>query len=404
MAAPTKAPPAIVGGHLARGTVLLFGLATAVAVGNLYLIQPLLNLVAADFGVPHGTAGLLAALIQLGYLVGLALIVPAGDMVDRHRLIAVMFVLCALAALCCAAAPSIALLGAALTALGLLAVVAQVLVPFAAALAADEQRGTVVGTILGCALIGILLARTASGLLAELGGWRLVFLCAAGAMLALAATLYVLLPREVPENEGPYGKVLRGVFRLIGEEPVLRQRMFVGACIHVCFAMLWTALTFMLGAVYGYGESVIGVFGFAGLAGILIAPISGKFVDRGHIRLATTLFLCELFASWGLLFLGTSSLVALILGIVVLDMAIQGTHINNQATIYGLRVGSGSRLITGYQVSIFVGLILGSILASVVYEAAGWDGICIAGGAFSLLALVGWALSGGGPPTEAARR
>ena len=380
---------------MGRGMVLFFGLATALAVGNLYLIQPLLNLVAADFSVSPGTAGLLAAVVQLGYLVGLCLIVPAGDMLDRHRVIGVMFSLCALAALCCAVAPTIVILGAALTALGVVAVVAQVVVPFAASLAADDQRGTVVGTILGCALIGILVARSASGLVAELGGWRLVFLCSALAMMVLAVVLYRLLPREVAQNRGPYAKALRSVVRLIGEEPVLRQRMILGACLHVCFAMFWTSLTFMLGAVYGYGEGVIGLFGFAGLAGILIAPVSGRFVDRGHLRLATTLFLCELVASWLLLFAGTSSIVPLILGIVLLDMAIQGTHINNQATIYGLRVGSGSRLITGYQVSIFVGLIIGSTLASIIYEAAGWNGVCVAGTIFGLLALGTWGATHG---------
>jgi predicted MFS family arabinose efflux permease len=371
--------------------VALFGVATALAVGNLYTIQPLLNVIAGEFGVPHGTAGLLAAVVQLGYLIGLSLIVPAGDMVDRHRLIGLMFVLCALAALCCAAAPTIVVLAVALAVLGVTAVVAQVLVPFAASLAGDGQRGTVVGTILGCALVGILVARTASGLIAELGGWRSVYLCAALGMLLLAAALYHLLPREEAQNPGPYKRVLRSVFRLIGEEPVLRQRMFLGACIHACFALFWTALTFMLGSVYGYGEGVIGLFGLAGLAGILIAPVSGRLVDQGHIRLAVTLFLLELVVSWGLLFAGTSSIPALIAGIVVLDMAIQGTHINNQATIYGLRVGSGSRMISGYQVSIFIGLILGSTLASVIYESSGWNGICVAGTVFSLLALGTWA-------------
>lgn len=371
--------------------VLLFGVAAAVAVGNLYYVQPLLNLIASDFGVSGGTAGLLVAVLQVGYLTGLALIVPAGDMVDRQRLIAAMFVLCGVAALCCAAAPTIATLAIALAALGMLAVVAQVVLPYSAALAGDDQRGEVVGTILGCALIGILLARTASGLIAELGGWRLVYICAAVGMGLLAILLYRLLPREVAQNKGPYKAVLRSVFRLIGEEAVLRQRMFLGACIHACFSILWTSLTFLLGSsAYGYNEGVIGLFGFAGLAGVLIAPLSGKFVDRGHIRLATTLFLAELVVSWGLLFFGRSSLVALIAGIVVLDMAVQGTHINNQATIYGLRAGSGSRLITGYQVSIFIGLIVGSALASLLYETGGWDAVCVAGAGFALLALGAW--------------
>lgn len=381
---------------LGSGPILLFSLAAAVAVGNLYYVQPLLNEIGADFGISDGTAGLLVTVTQVGYLTGLALIVPAGDMFDRHRLISWMFGMCAVAALACAAAPGFLALAAALAALGVLAVVAQVVLPYAAALAAPQQRGEVVGRILGGALVGILLARAASGLIADLGGWRLVYVCAAALMAALGLFLHRLLPAETAAPGGSYRANLRSVFRLVGEEPVLRQRIALGACIYACFSLLWTALTFLLGsAPYEYGEGTIGLFGFAGLAGILIAPMSGRFVDRGHMRLATTLFLCALLASWALLLAGRSALVPLVVGIVLLDMAVQGAHINNQATIYGLRGDAGGRLITGYQVSIFVGLIAGSALASLSYELAGWPAVCALGAAFAALALAIWARTGG---------
>lgn len=395
---PERASEATSKPGLGTGPILLFSLAAAVAVGNLYYVQPLLNEIGREFAVSDGTSGLLVTVTQIGYLAGLALIVPAGDMFDRHRLISWMFGACALAALCCAAAPGFVALAVALVALGVLAVVAQVVLPYAAALASPEQRGEVVGRILGGALVGILLARAASGLVAEAGGWRLVYVCAAAMMAALGLFLHRLLPAETAAPGGSYRGNLRSVFRLVTEEPVLRQRIALGACIYACFSLLWTALTFLLGsAPYEYGEGTIGVFGFAGLAGIVIAPISGRFVDRGHVRLATTLFLCALVASWALLLAGRSSLVPLVIGVVVLDMAVQGAHINNQATIYGLRSGAGGRLITGYQVSIFTGLIVGSALAALSYELAGWPAVCGLGAAFAVLALAIWARTGGAP-------
>jgi predicted MFS family arabinose efflux permease len=271
--------------------------------------------------------------------------------------------------------------------------VAQIVVPLASSLAGPEERGQVVGTVMSGLLIGILSARTLSGLVAELGGWRLVFGVGAVAMVVLALLLARALPLAPPPEPTTYPRVLRSVLTLIRTEPVLRQRMALGAFGFACFSILWTAIAFLLGGHYGYGEGVIGLFGLAGIAGAAVAPLSGRLADRGHGRMAVTLFLVLLLASWALLDLGGTSIVALVAGIVVLDLGVQGAHINHQATIYALRPEARSRVTTAYMVSMFCGGVAGSVLAATVYGASGWDATCLLGAGMAGAALLVWGLT-----------
>jgi predicted MFS family arabinose efflux permease len=238
-------------------------------------------------------------------------------------------------------------------------------------------------------LIGILLSRTLSGLIAELGGWRLVFALAAVAMLALAVALRRGLSPIPPTEQLRYRELLRSVLSLVGEEPVLRQRMLLGAMSMGGFAVLWTSIAFLLARPpYGYGEGVIGLFGLAGVAGALAAPVVGRLADRGHERLSLIVTLVATLVSWGLLALGSSSLAALIIGIAVFDAGVQGSHINNQSAIYRLRPEARSRMTTAYMVAFFAGGVAGSVLSATVYASAGWSGTCTLGAAFALIALV----------------
>jgi predicted MFS family arabinose efflux permease len=379
--------------RLSRGLVLLLAVATGTAVANLYYIQPLLNEVAVDFGVSETASGLLVTASQVGYVIGLALLVPVGDLFERRRLIVLVMLGTAVAAAACAAAPTFLVLLAALVALGLLSVVAQIVVPLASALAGPEERGQVVGTVMSGLLVGILSARTLAGLVAEVGGWRLPFAVAAGGMVVLALVLHRVLPVAPPPDPQPYPRLLRSVLTLIRDEPVLRQRMALGSLGFGCFSILWTAIAFLLGSHYGYGEGVIGLFGLAGVAGALIAPVSGRLADRGQGRLAVSVFLVLLLASWALLDLGGTSIVALVAGIVVLDLGVQGAHINHQATIYALRPEARSRVTTAYMCSMFLGGVVGSLLAATIYGAAGWGATCALGAGFAAVALAVWALT-----------
>jgi predicted MFS family arabinose efflux permease len=371
--------------------VLLLAAACGAAVANNYYAQPLLHTIAATFGVSEATAGLLVTAGQAGYAVGLALLVPLGDLLERRRLIARMLVLTAVAQALAAAAPTFAVLASALALAGVTSVVAQIIVPMAASLATDNERGQVVGKVMSGLIIGILLARTISGLIASVAGWRPVYVMAAAAMLLLAAVLYRALPEVEPSERISYRALLRSVLDLIREEPVLRQRMGLGAASLGCFSILWTPIAFLLsGPPYHYGTALIGLFGLAGLAGAAAAPAAGRLADRGRGRYATLGSIVILLGSWSLLDLGAHSLAALIAGTIALDLGVQALHISNQSAIYALRPQARSRLNTAYMVAYFLGGAVLSAAASLVYSAAGWNGICALGALTAAAALWFW--------------
>jgi predicted MFS family arabinose efflux permease len=243
-------------------------------------------------------------------------------------------------------------------------------------------------------LLGILLARTLSGVVAGLLGWRVVFALAAAAMLLLTIVLRSALPKVPATERLPYPALLRSVVGLITQERVLRQRMLLGACGMGCFSILWTSLAFLLsGAPYHYGNTVIGLFGLAGVAGALAAPIAGRAADRGRGRAATTAMILALLAGWGLLALGKDSVLPLLAGIIVLDLGVQGLHISNQSAIYALRGEARSRLTTAYMVAYFLGGAALSAATSALYASAGWEAVCILGAGTSAVALAAWVVS-----------
>jgi predicted MFS family arabinose efflux permease len=374
-----------------RRLVVLLAVTCGVAVSSLYVAQPLLDTIGSAFGVSDGTAGLLVTASQLGYVVGLALLVPLGDLLERRRLIVGLLVLAALGQVVSAVAPGFAVLATSLALVGVTSAVAQIVVPLASSLAAEDERGQVVGTVMSGLLIGILLARTLSGLLAEVGGWRLVFAAVAAALLVLAAVLWRFLPVAHAPAEVRYPALLRSVLTLVREEGELRERMLLGAVGMATFSVLWTAVAFLLAREpYGYGDGVIGLFGLAGLAGALMAPLAGRAVDAGRGRATTTAALVVLALSWLLLELGGTSVVALLVGIVALDFAVQGLQITNQSTVYALRPDARSRITTAYMVAYFLGGVAGSTSAAAVFAAGGWDAVCVLGGGIALFGLGSW--------------
>ncbi len=368
--------------------VLLLAVACGATVANLYYAQPLLDTIARELHVSSGAAGLLVTATQLGYVGGLLLIVPLGDLLQRRKLVSRLLLVDAVALAAASFAPSFGVLAAALACVGVASCATQILIPFASSLAREQERGRVVGRVMTGVLLGILLARLVSGVTAALGGWRLIYGLAAGVMLLFAFVLRRALPEVKPPSDMAYPRLLASVGELVREEPVLRSRMLLGALSMASFTGMWVALSFLLASQYGLGEATIGLFSLAGLAGAGIASFAGRAADRGHglgaLRLATALVL----ASWGLLALNTLPLV--IVGIVVLDLGIQGTQILNQSAIYRLRPEARSRLTTAYLTAYFAGAVSGSAGASLAWERGGWNAVCGAGGA---VALVGCLLS-----------
>lgn len=376
---------------LSPALILLMSVATGLAVASNYYAQPLLDTIARAFNLSASSAGFIVTAAQLGYAAGLLFLVPLGDMFERRMLIVSMTLLAAGGMLITASSQSLTMMivGTALT--GLFSVVAQILVPLAATLASPEKRGKVVGTIMSGLLLGILLARTVAGLLASLGGWRTVYWVASVLMVIMALALWRGLPKVKQENHLNYPQLLASVFSLFTQDKLLRTRALLGCFTFANFSILWTSMAFLLAAPpFNYSEGVIGLFGLAGAAGALGARPAGGLADKGKSHLTTSAGLVLLLLSWAAIWYGHISVLALIVGILVLDLTVQGVHITNQTVIYRVKPEARNRLTAGYMTSYFIGGAAGSLISASAWQHAGWSGVCTIGAIVATLNLLVW--------------
>ena len=376
---------------LSPALILLMSVATGLAVASNYYAQPLLDTIARAFDLSASSAGFIVTAAQLGYAAGLLFLVPLGDMFERRMLIVSMTLLAAGGMLITASSQSLTMMiiGTALT--GLFSVVAQILVPLAATLASPEKRGKVVGTIMSGLLLGILLARTVAGLLASLGGWRTVYWVASVLMVVMALALWRGLPKVKQENHLNYPQLLASVFSLFTQDKLLRTRALLGCFTFANFSILWTSMAFLLAAPpFNYSEGVIGLFGLAGAAGALGARPAGGLADKGKSHLTTSAGLVLLLLSWAAIWYGHVSVLALIVGILVLDLTVQGVHITNQTVIYRVKPEARNRLTAGYMTSYFIGGAAGSLISASAWQHAGWSGVCAIGAIVATINLLVW--------------
>jgi predicted MFS family arabinose efflux permease len=382
----------IAGRGMSGGMILLFAVATGQAVASNYLAQPLLDTLRGQFGVSAAVAGLIVTTAQVGYAAGLILLLPLGDLFERRGLITTLAAITVAGLLAAAVAPSIGFFMAAAGVIGVTSVMAQLLVPFAATLAPEADRGRVVGNVMSGLILGILLARTFSGLVSQVAGWRTVYVVAAVLMLVQTVVLFVKLPRYRQSAGLPYPKLLASVIGIARGEPVLRRRALYGVFSFATFSVLWTTLAFLLsGAPFRYSDGVIGLFGLVGAAGALTATVVGHYTDRGWVYWLTGGSAWLMLLGFVFLWLGRQSLAPLLVGIVLLDIGSQGVHISNQSEIYRLRPEARNRINAFYMTSCFVGAAAGSAAAAFAYGHWSWAGTCVLGGIVSVLAVARWA-------------
>ncbi|MCE7010385.1 MFS transporter [Kibdelosporangium philippinense] len=376
-----------------RASPMLFAVACGLAVANVYYAQPLLEVVSADLGMSHATAGVIGTVTQVGYGLGLLLIVPLGDLLNRRSLIVGQTLLSAVALIAVAAAPTAPMLLGGLTAVGALAVVTQVQVAYAASMANPGERGRVVGVVTSGIIIGILLARAVSGAVADIAGWRAVYLLAAAAALGTAGLLYAKLAGETRERMS-YPKLIGSVFTLFAEVPILRTRAVLALLIFMAFTVLTTPMVLPLSAPpYNLSTTETGLFGLAGVIGALGASRAGRLSDGGHGQRVTGIGLAVMLLSWIPIAMLPQSLWGLVIGVLTIDFGLQSVHVANQSLIYRTRPEAQSRLTAGYMVFYSIGSALGAIVSTLVYTHAGWTGVCLLGAGICLTALVFWALT-----------
>ncbi|WP_275290927.1 MFS transporter [Amycolatopsis sp. La24] len=374
---------------LTTGRRTVFAAVCAVAVASIYAAQPVLAEIGADLGVPDAGLGWIVAAGQLGYLAGLAALVPLGDLVDRRTLIAAHLLLTAVGAGVAAVASQTWLLLAGLVLAGLFAVVVQTTVAYAAALSTPDERGRTLGVVTSGVVIGILGARVAAGALAELWGWRSVYVAFAVLLVTLAGLVLRTMPPDPRRDGTTYRQVLSslgGLFR----EPLFLSRGLIAFFLFASFGALWSGLSLPLAAdPWNLSTAQIGLFGLVGLAGALGAARAGRWADRGRASLVTGGALVLLAVSW--LAVGQPSLWLLGLGVLVLDFAVQAVHVSNQHLLTAAHPDRTSSVIGGYMIFYSLGSALGATATTTAFAAAGWTGSAMLGAAFAGCAFAVWA-------------
>lgn len=378
---------------LTKSMLLILSISCGMTVANLYYNQPLLADMAQTYHVSARQMGNISMLTQIGYALGLFLFVPLGDIKEKKRLILTLLVAVSLSLLGMAVASNLRVLEIASFAVGTTTVVPQIIVPLAAQLADPKEQGRIVGIVMSGLFFGILLARTISGILGSLLGWRAMFFIASGTMLLLALVLLRFLPLSQPASRLTYLQTLRSLWNYLTEQPILREAALMGGLLFGSFSVFWTTLVFFIKQPpYNYGAEVAGLFGLIGIAGASFAPLAGRFADRKGPRFMAGAAAAVTLLAFGFLWLFGSHLWGLITGVILLDLGVQSAQISNQARVYSLVPEAKSRINTIYMVTYFIGGAIGSYLGMFAWSVIQWDGVCLVGSLMILFSLMVWGI------------
>ena len=380
------------GQSLTRGLEILLSVACGICVASLYYIQPLEAVVAGEFGISAGAAGIAVTCVQLGYAAGLLLVVPLGDLVDRGRLIFIAMLVSVAALFAVAVSPSFSLLVVMLCVLGFGSVTPQLIIPLATHLAPQGREGATVGTMMSGLLAGILLSRTFGGVVGELTGWRSVYLLAAVAIFALALAVRRKLPSPPSHSEflaASYRKTLASLPVLVCEYPELREAAVNGFLMFGAFSCFWGTVALHLAEPgIGLGAREAGLLGLTGLVGVLMASPIGRIGDRCGSSLPVGIGSAASLLAYLVFLASRGSVPGLVVGAVVLDLGNQFGQVSNMARVQALGDGIRSRTDTIFMFSYFLGGSAGSAFGAMAFGAFGWSGTCVLGGSMALLALL----------------
>lgn len=385
-AATAPSPPG-----LTPGLTFLLALSVGVVVANLYYVQPLMGIIARDYGVRDAIIGYAITLCQAGLAVGTLTILPLGDVSDRRRLITLSCVFSASSLIIMMLAPNALIFLAANFLLGFASIATHLQISYAAHLAPPERRGHAVGAVMSGLLIGIIAARTVSGFLGAWYGWRFVLMAAAAITFVLAIVVRLYLPRDDEAHTISYRELLGSMPRLFASLPVLRASCVYGALTFAIFNAVWATLTFYLESpVFRMDSRTIGLFGLVAVAGALVANLSGRLTSIVRPVTIVAWSLGIVIGAFGIMLGWGSTVAGLIIGMILMDIGVQATHVGNQTRVHGLNPAMRNRLHTVYMVTYFVGGAVGSALGTWSYAGWGWPGLCLSCTLLAAVALAYW--------------
>ena len=377
---------------LTKPLVILLTITAGLAIGNLYWAQPLLVQISDGFGTSVADSGLLITATQIGYALGILLIVPLGDICPRRKLITLVMVLASCSLLACTLAPAFLFLAFGLSALGITTVSGQIVIPMARDLAEPEEKGHVVGIISAGIMLGILIARTLSGLVADYLGWRAIYLFATVANFLLAIVLFKMLPKMPPKEKLSYPKLIADVFKSVAAYKPFKWILITnGIVFGVVFNIFWTSLTFLLSAnPFNFNPFQIGLASIAGVTGAAASFGVGKLQDKGLGVPATGVFILVSLVSMVIAFFAGQSLILIIIAAALYSLGVQGVGILNQSRAMALEPAKSSRLNTAFVFNNFVCGAIGSAASGFIWAWTGWFGICVAMIVVIAIALLSW--------------
>lgn len=363
---------------LSRKLLLLMAVSCGMAVANLYYNQTLLQDIARAFQASAARVNIVAMITQIGYALGLLFLVPLGDRFNRRIIILTQAGVLIMGLLLAGAAPNLTTLIIASLLIGISATLAQQIIPFVAQLARPEARGKSLGIAMSGLLSGILLARVISGYVGTHWGWREMFILAAGAIFVLLLVLYKYLPSSVNSTSLSYAELMRSLWRLLCEEPVLRAAALSGGLTFCALSVFWSTMVYYVTSdVYRLTGETVGMLALVGIIGVWAAPYVGRLADKYGVNTSLNCgFALSLTACLIFLFAG-HKMAGLILGVLLIDIGAQGTSISNQSRIFSLQPQARSRLNSVYMVGYFTGGAMGSWLGSIAWLYAGWSGVSI---------------------------
>ncbi|SNR82420.1 MFS transporter [Flavobacterium sp. ov086] len=367
---------------------------TGLIVANLYYCQPLIVLIAKEFKIQEDFAGTITYLTQAGYAIGLFFMVPLGDKLERKKQILMTTFASVIALILAATAKSFFLLQIASLLIGITSIVPQLILPLAASLSSPEQRGKVIGTIMSGLLVGILLSRTLSGFIGQIFGWRSMFYIAAGVCLLIFFVIQNKFPVNKPQFQGTYGQLIQSLFTLIKTQPILREATIINVFSFAQFGAFWVTMVLLLsGEPFNYNSATIGLFGIVGASGALAAPLVGKLGDKGGSRVAVGYGCLLILISFIIFYFSIESVIGIAIGIVFIDVGIQGVHISNQTRVYSLLPEARNRLNTVFMSFSFLGTAAGSAYGLLLWKLGGWHAVTIGCVGLSALSFVVYGLT-----------
>jgi len=374
---------------------LVFTLAAGagLSVASIYYSQPMLDIISKQFNVGIGSVGMVPMLTQAGYALGILLLAPLGDRHDRRTIILIKGLLLVAALLLCGFSGGLNALLIASFVTGLTATVAQDIVPASAALAPERSRGKIVGTVMTGLLVGILLSRVVSGVVAEYFGWRTMYMIAAAAVLLISVALWRVLPRFTPGTPVSYPRLLLSLAHLWQHHQTLRRAALAQGLLSVGFSAFWSTLALMLSQNFHLDSAVAGAFGLAGAAGALAAPLAGSVADRIGPARVTQYGATLVMVSFALMFLLPLLPMPAQLGLIIIstigfDLGVQATLVAHQTLVYSLAPEARSRLNALMFTVVFIGMATGAALGSLALAHWGWTGVVALSTLAAALALM----------------